>query len=222
MDALAIENEVIQVSEQAVSFKVEDNDDLKKATLVLKGVKGLIDKVKEIFDPIVDKANKAHKEATSQRNKHLEPLKSAEIKLKSAILSYSVRIEEERKKAEDIANKKLLEEAEEEKKKLLQKAEESENEWESEKIKEQAKEITASQVIVESKFEKQEGLSIKTVWKAKVLDPKLLISSILDGNGSISWIEFNQTDLNKFAVSTKGMIKIPGLEIYEEKQASIR
>ena len=212
MDAL-VETEVNQIT-QASAFEVKSPEDLTKATLVLKGIKGLMDKVKEMLDPIVDKAYKAHKEATAQRNKYLDPLKQAETKLKGAILSYNARLEDERRKAEEAANKKLAEEAEAKKKKLLAQAEEA-DEWTAETLKEQAAEIKPNQVIVEGQFQKQEGLSIRKAWKARIIDINLVPRDYLI-------IEPNMSALNGHARVNKNLIPIAGVEFYEESSASIR
>jgi len=67
------------------------NDQLSygQAGEMLKTVKALAKKVKETFDPICEKANAAHKEATGKRKEHQQPLVDAEKLIKLKMLEYS-------------------------------------------------------------------------------------------------------------------------------------
>ena len=61
--------------------------------------------------------------------------------------------------------------------------------------------------------EKPEGVSARTIWKAKVVDlekvPRI-------------WMMVNQKALDSYAQGTKGAAKVDGVEFYSEKILSVR
>ena len=74
-----------KANELVISSEIEYNH----AADMLKAIKNLGKKVKETFDPICEKANAAHKEATGKRKEHQQPLKDAEKIIKEKMLEFS-------------------------------------------------------------------------------------------------------------------------------------
>lgn len=213
MDAL-IETEVNQIVTTGNSFAVNNQTDLIKATACLKGIKGLMDKVKESFDPIVDKAHKAHKEAIAQRDKYLKPLLDVDKKIRASLVSYNQKLETEQRERERIANEELAKVAEAERLKLINEANNTWDDSKAEELKEKASQIIPITVDTQKKVIEQEGLSIRKTWKARVIDANkvpreyMIVSEFL---------------LNTVAkIEEKRKVGIPGVEFYQESSASVR
>jgi len=88
---------------------VVDQASYEQASEIVKSIKAVQKAVKEVFDPIVSKAHEAHHEATSQRNKLLDPLEAAEKEIKNSMAKWfqietARRQEEERKERQRIAD----------------------------------------------------------------------------------------------------------------------
>ncbi len=94
---MQIENEVQQFVESNKAIEVNNQGDLVRATACIKGIKGMQNKVKESFDPIVEKAHASHKEAIGQRDKYLKPLLDLEKRFKDAILVFNRKMEIEQR-----------------------------------------------------------------------------------------------------------------------------
>lgn len=209
-----IEQEIAQITESSQVVVIENSTDLIKVTACIKGIKGLQEKVKESYDPIVEKAHQSHKEAIAQRDRFLKPLQEVEKKYKAAIVAYNVKMEAEQRERERIANEELAKIAEENKKKLLEQSQATSNEWEAEVLKDQAAEVKPITVDVQKKVIEQEGLSIRKTWKAKVVDLDKLPKAYMLVNESL----LNQCAKNE-SFRKEG---IAGVQFYEESSASIR
>jgi hypothetical protein len=85
----AIQEETDSVIVYATDLQIENEKDLSKAgDFLVLGIKPVIKLVLDAFDPICAATNKAHKEATKQRQRKLEPLKQAEKIIKSKIAAW--------------------------------------------------------------------------------------------------------------------------------------
>ena len=209
-----IENEVSEYVGQFNIIIVESNEDLSKATFCIKGIKQMQEKVKSSFDPIVDQAHKAHKEAISQRDKYLKPLQDIEKRFKEAILLFSKKLELEQRERERIANELLAKKAEEERQRILKESEGKTDAWDKYELEEKAKSIVPITVDIQKKFVEQEGLSIRRIWKARIIDeskvPRMYLVVDLPQLNSAAKIE----NIRKEGIA--------GIEFYEESTASVR
>ncbi len=87
--AAEIQEETDSVIVYATSLEIENQQDLSKAgDFLVLGIKSVLKLVHDAFDPICEAANKAHKEATKQRKRKLEPLEQAEKIVKSKIAAW--------------------------------------------------------------------------------------------------------------------------------------
>ncbi len=101
-------NEEIAVIEQssiipvqtAGELIIQSNGDLESAKGILDALKALQKKVHEVYDPMVESAYSAHKTATTERKKHLEPLEKAEKEVRAKMGSYLTALEREQKRVE--------------------------------------------------------------------------------------------------------------------------
>lgn len=211
-----IEKETNDVISQANAIVVTSNEQETRAVEFLKIVKNMQKEISETFDPIVEKAHAAHKEATAQRNKFLNPLLEAEKKIKRMVGDF--RLEMERKHIEQ--ERKIREEAEKkaevERQRLAKQAEKAAakgNEDKAAELLARSEAVRAPTVIVEKQTVKQEGMGIRSVWKARITMPEIVPRG---------YCIPNEKYLNDLARSTKGTLKIPGVEFYEESVVSMR
>ena len=210
-----IETEISTFVEENKPIMVNDNNDLMKATACIRGIKGMMDKVKSSFDPIVDQAHKAHKEAIGQRDKYLKPLMEIEKKFKDAILVFNRKMEAEQRERERLARERMEKAAEEERQRLLREAAKTKDAWDKEELQEKAAAVVPVEIETQKKVIEQEGLSIRKTWKAKVIDINLVPKDYLI-------IEVNMSALNQHARVNKNLLPIPGIEFYEESSVASR
>ena len=110
-----IREETTDITAKACEVVITDQPQYENAANFLLSVKGLQKKIRETFDPIVDAAHKTHKEATTKRKEHLEPVLMAEQLIKGKMITYTSKQERIRKEQEDKLRRQA--EAEEKRKK---------------------------------------------------------------------------------------------------------
>ena len=208
-----IETEVSNFVEENNPIVVNNKEDLTKATACIRGIKGMCEKVKSSFDPIVEQAHKAHKEAIGQRDKYLKPLLDLEKRFKDAILVFNRKMEEEQRERTRKANEEMAKRAEEEKQRLLTESKKTDDVWEQEELKEKAQAIVPVTCEHPGKAIDQEGLIIRKNWKAKVINPELIPREYLCVNMPL---------LNEMSKDFKGQLKVNGVEFYQESSVSTR
>lgn len=211
---MQIEQEVQTFVESNKDIEINNQGDLTKATACIKGIKGMQNKVKESYDPIIEKAHASHKEAISQRDRWLKPLLDLEKRFKDAILVFNRKMEAEQAERIRIANERMAKVAEDEKQRLLAEAEKKDNAWDKEELQEKAQAVVPITCDTPKKAIEQEGLSIRKTWKAKVLDINLVPKTWL-------LIEPNMKMLNEHAREHRD-IPIPGVQFFEESSVASR
>lgn len=224
-DIETLQQESTKIVEQAKQFCITTQEQYEKAAGFLVTIKQMQKEIKATFDPIVEKAHAAHKEATTQRKKHLDPLIEAEEIVKRESLTFyreqeRIRLEEERKAQERAA-------AEERRKKeeleaRAQKWEGKGNEDKAEEIREQAAQVYVAPKPVAPTFQKTHGQAIKEVWKVEIVDMKAFITGIAQGSASVEFVDPNMSALNRFANATKGTMQILGCRIVKENILAVK
>jgi hypothetical protein len=113
-----IEKRVTPVTQEAGALVIKSAEQKGLAVDKIRIIKALRKEVEDTFNPIIEKAHSAHKEAVSQRKKFTDPLDEAERIIKRKIGDYDQYLEDEaRREAE-----KLAEIARREKEKAIDKA----------------------------------------------------------------------------------------------------
>jgi hypothetical protein len=106
--------------------------------------------------------------------------------------------------------------AEAERLKLIKQAEKAAvkgNEAKAEELKAMASQVQAPTVIVQSQAVKQEGMSVRQVWKARIVNPTLVPRQYCMPNEKL---------ISSLAADTKGTLAIAGVEFYCENSVSMR
>ena len=209
-----METEVSTFVEENNIIVVNSNEDLGKATLCIRNIKAMQNKVRDSYDVIVEKAHQAHKEAIGQRDKYLNPLKALETKFKDAILVFSKKMEAEQADRIRKANAEMARVAEEKKQKLLDEAKKTDDAWDKEELQEKAQSIVPITCDAPGKAIEQEGLSIRKTWKWEVEDENLVPRGFLT---------INESALNSACKQEAWRIAgIPGVRFFQVESASVR
>jgi len=85
---------------------------------------------------------------------------------------------------------------------------------------EAAASVQTNTVTVASIAPEIKGQSMRKTWKARVVDPKAAATALMQFPDWSAYIKFDQGQLDKFAGRTKGAVKIPGVEMYEDSTMS--
>lgn len=213
-EAEEIREEVLPVVREANQIAVASSEQFQSASDFLKAIKNAQKKVKDFFSPLKESTRSAWKAVCDKERSMLDPIEAAEKEIKSKLLSYQqeqerLRLEQERKlQAEAEAR------ARKERERLSAragKAEASGKEEKAEALREQAESVVAPIVSVQSEAPKVEGISIRKTWRARVVNAKAI---------SREWLIVNEKALQAFARSTKGTVKVDGVEFFEEASMS--
>lgn len=209
-DVKKVESEALTLVDQAKGINVLSNDDNKRASLFLQQIKLMMGRVRETFDPIVEKAYEAHKEAVAQRSKFLKPLENAEMIIKTRIKFFIEDQEKRRREQEE----KLRREAEAKQKELEAKAEAARangDEKKAERYEDKAASVVAPTLA--STVEKVAGVSYSERWYAEVVDFALV---------PLEYMVVDMVKLNKLAKAVHDSVKVPGVVFKCEKVVSSR
>lgn len=209
-DNTSLAVEVSQPLSEARSFKIVTQEHYAAAGDRLKGIKSLLKKVADTFDPIISKAHAAHKEAVSQKKTHEAPLIEAEGIYKRAMLNY--QDEQERIRREEQA--RLEEAARKEREKLEAQAAKAEAKGKTEKadeLKTRAEMVAVPVVSIETP--KIAGISTRETYKAVVFDKMALIRAVAEGKVPDTILLYDQTALNQLARSLKTGLNYPGVRV---------
>lgn len=210
-DEKGIKEEGMACVEKVKSILIRNNEEYQNAGEFLKEVRVRQDKIYEIFDSIIDKAHKAHKEAITKRDVCLEPWETAEKALKRIMVDFS--LEEERKRlTEEIRITELNRKEAEKLEKKADKAEGQGNGAKAEELRGKAQEIEAIAPIVQSTVSKIDGIKKMKIWKFTITDEALLPREYLIPDTK---------KIGAMAKASKGTITIPGVKIYSEETLAL-
>ena len=201
LDTRKIEVQEQEAMEQAKALIVLDNPSYIEASNFLIGLKGLQREINETFDPIIKKAHEAHKEANAQKNRHMEPIKSAEELVKGKIIIFQLAEETKRlyaeKQAQEAARKA------EEDRRLSEAIEASKNGQAAQAEAILNEPMQAPVVIVPSSVPKISGISKYKFWMHKVVNESAVPRKFL---------AVDNVKLRAYASAMKEQSNIPGVE----------
>ena len=190
---------------KASLFVIVDNDSYLASAEDLKQIKAQIKAIEDYRKSITDPINEQIKRIKAFFDVPINKLKEAEEVIKGAILKYQK--EQERIRLEEQA--RLREEDEKRRLELEQKAKKLEEQGKTEKaeeVKQQAETIITP--ILANDTVKVAGISKMKVWKYRITNESLIPREYLIPNEKM---------LTQIAKSTKGALKIPGVEFYCEE-----
>lgn len=217
-DLMVLEQEAQTIDVQAHELTVKNQEQYDSANDFLKAVKGLQQKVKDSYGPLIKKAYDAHKAAKAEETKQLEPLLKAENLVKEKMLTFWQEQERIRQETEE----RLRVEAEKKRQEALKKAEEARakgKEDKAEKYEEKAAAVVAPTIA--PTFNKGSA-SVRKYWSAEVVDLMTLAKAVVSGQVSIMAIKADQVFLNSQAESLKTTFNYPGVKAVSRDGFSTR
>lgn len=206
--------------EIAEHTEITDHPSYEMAAAHLQAIKALQDEANRTFDPIIQKAHAAHKEALAQKKRVCDPLTQAESLLKRSMGAYiqdqeRIRREEERRLREDAEREA---------------AEAREREIEAaEALGASVEEIT---VIAEAPLRrapvvmtapaKVAGISAREIWKAEVTSLPALIKYVAAHPELQGLLSPNLPAINSLARSLRSALNMPGVRVWSESNIASR
>lgn len=197
----------------ATGLQVTTAEEYTDAADKLKTIKALSKEIESSYGPLKQKASEAHKAIVAEEKRQLAPLQQAEAMCKDRMLTFQ-RAEQERAEAE---RRRLQAEADErarrEREALEKKAAAAKKPETQQKYTEAAASVQAPVVNVASQAPKANGVSIRKVWKARIVDATRIPREFL---------LVDETKLDRYAKAMKEMAKVDGVEFYEDSQLAAR
>jgi len=212
VDKKIVEEERAMIVHRAQNIVIETRDQHIDAVNFLRAIKVAQKRVTELFGTIKKKAHETWKAVCKEEGDALRPLESAESMVKSKVIQFQQAEEEKRLAIERKLQAEADAKARREQEALLKRADSLKTPEKAEALREQAASIVAPTVTVAPRVETQAGTSLKKTWKAKVVDVAQVPREFM---------VVNQQALDAFARSTKGQVKIAGVEFYEETGMSV-
>jgi hypothetical protein len=204
---------VSSFEEMTKHISVKTADERSQIYQTVKDTKTYRARVIDFFAPMKKKAAEAHKAIVAQEKAITDKLDDFEKAAKRAILDFDC--EEERKRAAE--QRRLQAEADERARKERERLEREAAKLKTPELKEARLEAAAAVVapVIElaPTVEKQAGESTRKIWKARIVDPKIIPRE---------WLIPNEKGLNDFAKSNKGVMPVAGVEWYYETVMAMR
>jgi hypothetical protein len=201
-----VSTKALSIIEQGNAVVIKNSEDYTAAGNLWTTIKGIMKQVDESFDPIIQKAHQAHKEAVAQKAKIYDPLKSVYVYVKKVMSDYDAE-QERLRKAEEARLREIARKEEEER--LLQEAiaaEASGNKEEAAAIIEEP--VYVPPVVVKKEVPKVQGMSFRTIWKFRITDEKKIPRE---------YLKPDEVKIGGVVRSMKKQTNIPGIEAYEER-----
>ena len=167
---------------------------------------------------IYDDAEEAKRQAEQRRLQAIEDEKNRVERERLAVEAEKQRQVEAKAKADAEAARQLAEDADDnssaiERERLIAEAAEKDRISAEAAAAVKSKEVEVAQMVVQkitvaNTVVKQEGESVRIVWKARVIDALLVPRA---------YLMVNEKALDGYAKDTRGKMPIPGVEFYEER-----
>ena len=200
----------------AKGLTITSHEDYAKGTEILKDIKARVKAVKEYWKGPKEAANAAHKELVAREAQMLKPLTEAEGIIKKSMLAYDAEVKRKRQEAEEAARRAREAEAER-LAALAAKAAQDGDEDTADVLLDMAEEVPIGEIAAEA-APVAKGVSVRTTWKARVVNPKL-VPAFFDG---MELRSINMTALNNIAKWRNGEAQIPGVAFYQDSTMSVR
>jgi hypothetical protein len=209
------EQENMALIQQANTFIVKNQQDYDNAAEVCKDIKNRIKTIEEYWKTLKDQAYKAWKDVCEKEKELLKPYQAAETAIKDKMVTFQRQKMEEERLLREEQERWKKEEAD----RLLAAAAEAEKEGKTEhsdylvEVAEQTQNMTFQA----PKVVKTVGTARKVIWKARVINPSLVP---VEFAGALLR-PIDTGTLDKLAKASKGSMKIPGVEFYEDIQIAV-
>ena len=205
-----MEQEGALMVKRVTGLTITNDAEYERGGDILKDIKARIKAVKDYWKEPKAAAQAAHKTLVDREKQMLKPLEDAEGTVKKTMLAYTT---EQRRIAEEAAREALEEHA---RLTALVELAEQQGDADSAAFMRDMMDTEEPQQVQPTATSK--GVSVRTTWKARVTDPKL-VPAYFDG---YELREINVTALNGLARQYEGRLNIPGVEFYRDETLSVR
>lgn len=206
-----MEQEGALMVKRVTGLTITNDAEYERGGDILKDIKARIKAVKDYWKAPKAAAQAAHKTLVDREKQMLKPLEDAEGTVKKTMLAYTT---EQRRIAEEAARKVR----QEEQARLAALAAQAEQQGDADSAAFMRDMMDAAEPEQVQPTAAAKGVSVRTTWKARVTDPKL-VPAYFDG---YELREINMTMLNNLAQWNKGRLDIPGVEFYRDSVMSVR
>lgn len=230
-----IDELALDVSGKAVAFPaITDKAGYNSAGELARELKRLQADVRASFDPIVDRAHQAHKEAIAQRDKFLKPLTAGEAHVKRLMGDFvakerALATEKARKEAEAAEDEARIQRDAERAKAIAEAqaiAAAGEFEKAGQAIAEAGKVAEVAQAQAEKMVyeilsapiatPKTDGVSIRVVTRYEVANLFALVLAVAAGEAPVSFLQPDMTEIRKAKPEN-----VPGIKATQEEVVSV-
>lgn len=222
-------------SEKARALTITDDTSCVNASFLLRSIKGVRADIQRFFAPHIDaaketkrKADEARAALVSEMDRMEAPLVLAENTIKSNLLAFETKREQERAAQE----RRLQEEARKHAESVtlavaadleMQASQTGDAEMldEARAILEQP--IETPVVHVKTSMPKVQGISYRDNWKAHPdINVKALAGAVASGQAPVNFLLPNMTAINQWARATQGGQTIAGVKVWNDRQIAAK
>ena len=210
-----LKGEVLPVVRQADETAVQSAESYQAAGAFLKDIKTAQKRVVAFFDPLKKSTRAAWQAVLAREKEMLGPLAAAESGVKRKMGAWHEAQERIRREQERKLQSAAEAKARKERERLAARAAAASAKGQTEKaesLEDKAAEVVAPVIAVQSEAPKVEGIKYRTTWKARVTKAE---------DVPREWLIVNDKALQSFARSTKGAVKVAGVEFYAEQGMAV-
>jgi hypothetical protein len=215
-EATTFATETKELAESYTGYKVENADHAEQGAADSKEIKKRLKALEDMRKSLTRPLDESKSRIMDFFRKPEEQLKAAVALIDRALLTYDTECrriqEEERQRAEEAEAARIAAEAKELEAKAVA-ALASGNERKAERLVEKMMNVEAQPVAVRMAEIKHVGVSVKTYWRAHIVDVDLIPRAFMVPD---------EKKLAAMATATKGPSTIPGVEFREERGVAAR
>jgi len=214
-----ISQEITTINKMATGLVVKDNSSYEAAAAFGSNIKKAIEKVVAFFEPMKTAAHKAHREICAREKEMLKPLTEAETVLKTSMGTYLAVIEEERRKAQEEAERLANEEYEKAMAEAIAHEEAGETDLAEAAMQDaELAETMSKNVYVHHTAPKAAGASTSTDWEITNIDDEKVPVTL---NG-IVLRPVDEKGILRLIRNSKGKVQIPGITYKSKPKIALR
>lgn len=174
-------------------------------------IKGVRKRVDEFFDPTIKSAFTAHRNAVAMKRQVTDRIDSVERDLKARMLLFQNEQRRIAAEKEAAARETLKKQAEESQLSAALDAEAEGDLAEAEAIMNEP--VSAPVVIIQPDIPQTEGISVRKVWKFRIVNPAII---------PLAFLTADEKKLGAYARAMKEEALVPGVEFYAEESVAVR
>jgi hypothetical protein len=215
-----VKQQALALPDEARSIVIRNDADYQLAAQWLRDrCKAVLQRIGEVFDPIIAKAHEAHKEAVARKREVAAPVEEAERIVKASIAVYLREREREQLEAQRLAEQAARRLAEEE---ALSRAAALESAGRVVEAEEVISRPLPPPPIAAAPPPQASGVARRINYRAQVTDLRSLVRHVAQHPEHANLLLPNQPALNQLAKSLRGDLAIPGVRVVAEDVISAR